>query len=309
MSTPRARKAEIEYGSLPPQNCVDFFTRGAYNGGMFGYVLADREGLNPQQLSRYQGCYCGLCRRIGRGCGQVCRLSLTYDMTFLALLLGSLYEPPEREEARPCPLHPFRKKRSWESEATAYAADMNVILARLNCLDDWTDDRRLLRLGEAALLRRGAEKAMARQEDKCRVIRDCLRELRDVEERRDPSPDPGASAFGRLMGELLVWRRDRWEETLRRAGEHLGRFIYLTDALLDLEADRRRGLYNPLTGIMAEGADREEVLDILVNQISACAAWVDRLPLVRDAELLRNILYQGVWQAFGRKEDQKHESS
>ncbi len=282
---------------------MDFFLRRAYNSCMFGYVLADRDGLTSDELSRYEGCYCGLCRAIGRGCGQLCRMSLTYDMTFLTLLLGSLYEPPEREEERPCPLHPFRRKRSWSSEATNYAADLNVILAKLNCLDDWADERRLLRLEEAALLSRGAARAMERRQDKCRVIRECLDELRDVEARRDPSPDPGAAAFGRLMGELLIWRRDRWEDTLRRAGEHLGRFIYLTDALLDLEQDRKRGRYNPLEGIMADGADREEVLDILVNQISACAAWTDRLPLVQDSGILRNILYSGVWQAFGRKEE------
>ena len=81
----------------------------------------------------------------------------------------------------------------------------------------------------------------------------------------------------------------------------MGRFLYLLDAMEDLDRDRRRGTYNPLAGIMAEGATREDILDILVNQIASCAAMIDRLPLVQDAELLRNILYSGVWSSLKRK--------
>ncbi len=270
---------------------------------MFGYILADTGALNPEQLSRYKGCYCGLCRSIGSRCGQLCRLSLTYDMVFLTLLLGSLYEPREEERSGPCPVHPVRKRSSWQSEATAYAADLSAILARQNCLDDWKDERRLLRLGEAALLRRGAEEAAERLPEKAAAVRSCLDELGEIENRGEKSPDPGASAFGRLMGELFLWKRDRWTDTLRTAGEHMGRFLYLLDALEDLDRDRRRGSYNPLAGIAAEGATREDILDILVNQMASCAAMIDRLPLVQDAELLRNILYTGVWSSLRRKGD------
>ena len=273
-----------------------------YNLPMFGYILADVKSLDAQQQTRYRNCYCGLCRAIGGRCGTVCRMSLTYDMVYLALLLGSLYEPPEEEQSAFCIVH-MGRRRSFRSEATDYAADLNVILARLSCLDDWKDDRNLLRLGEAGLLRRGTEAAAERLPEKTAAIRDCLAELSDVEARGEKDPDPGASAFGRLMGELFVWKKDRWEPVLREAGEHMGRFLYLMDAFRDLERDRRRGLYNPLAGIMAEGAAREEILDILVNQMASCAALTDRLPLVQDAALIRNILYSGVWSSLGRKEE------
>ena len=270
---------------------------------MFGYILADTRELQPEERARYKGCYCGLCRAIGARCGHRCRTCLTYDMAFLALLLGSLYEPPETAEKGPCILHPLGNRRSWHTEATDYAADLNVILARLNCLDDWADEHRLLRLGEAKLLNAGAAAAEERQPRKAAAVRDCLRELGEIEARGEKSPDPGASAFGRLMGELFVWREDRWSADLRQAGEHMGRFLYLLDALEDLEKDRRRGNYNPLAGILEEGASREEILDILVNQMSSCAFALDRLPLVQDAAILKNIVYTGVWLTLRRKGD------
>ena len=83
----------------------------------------------------------------------------------------------------------------------------------------------------------------------------------------------------------------------------MGRFLYLLDAMEDLDRDKRRGNYNPLAAVMAEGATREDILDILVNQMASCAALIDRLPLVQDAELLKNILYTGVWSSLRRKGD------
>ena len=282
---------------------MDFSRSRGYNLPMFGYILADTGALTPEQLARYKGCYCGLCRCIGSRCGQRCRMSLTYDMVFLTLLLGSLYEPKEEEQNGPCLIHPFGRRCSWQSEATQYAADLSVILARQNCLDDWADEKRMIRRGEAALLRKGAEEAARRLPEKASAVRACLNELGEIEARGEKSPDPGASAFGRLMGELFLWRKDRWADTLREAGEHMGRFLYLLDAMEDLETDRRRGNYNPLAGVAAEGATREDILDILVNQMASCAAMIDRLPLVQDAELLRNILYSGVWSSLRRKGD------
>ena len=60
---------------------------------MFGYLVANLEDASDQEKARYRAAYCGLCRTLGGRCGQRCRLALTYDMAFLVLLHGSLYEP------------------------------------------------------------------------------------------------------------------------------------------------------------------------------------------------------------------------
>lgn len=59
---------------------------------MFGYVIPDRAGLSPEAQSRYRSAYCGLCRRIDALHGLRGRFSLSYDLTFLNILLCSLYE-------------------------------------------------------------------------------------------------------------------------------------------------------------------------------------------------------------------------
>ena len=104
---------------------------------MFGYVVASWKELTKEQQDRYGAVYCGICRRIQAQSGSAARLGLSYDMAFLALLLMSLYEPEETSGKDACVLHPL-KHRPWiDNRFVRYAADMNVVLAYYNCLDDW----------------------------------------------------------------------------------------------------------------------------------------------------------------------------
>ena len=110
---------------------------------MFGYVNTSWKELDQRQQSRYMSVYCGICCRLREQSGQRSRLVLSYDMTFLALLLMSLYEPEEKSGPNACMLHPI-KKRPWvDNKYIRYAADMNVVLAYYNLLDDWQDEGKL----------------------------------------------------------------------------------------------------------------------------------------------------------------------
>lgn len=112
---------------------------------MFGYVVANKTGLSEQQLARYRAFYCGLCRALRTRCGQLGRMTLTYDMAFLVMLLSSLYEPETRTGANRCVPHPKTPQHWLQNEFTEYAADLNLALAYHNLLDDWQDDKTLPR--------------------------------------------------------------------------------------------------------------------------------------------------------------------
>ena len=73
---------------------------------MFGYVIADLGRLTEAQRLRYHSVYCGLCRALYADYGAAGALALTYDMTFLALLLAALYEPEERKRRCALPAPP-----------------------------------------------------------------------------------------------------------------------------------------------------------------------------------------------------------
>ena len=173
---------------------------------MFGYVIADREIMTEEQVGRYRAYYCGLCRALKRRHGAAARFTLNYDMTFLVLLLSSMCEPEEEESGcGRCAAHPL-SEHHWRCSAfTDYAADMNVALAYLNCLDDWRDERRLLSRAEAAVLSGAYARVKADYPQRCGFIEERLAELADIESRGETDPDAGARCFGRLMGDCLLY--------------------------------------------------------------------------------------------------------
>ena len=107
--------------------------------------------------------------------------------------------------------------------------------------------------------------------------------------------------FGELMAELFDYRQDRWAPELRSIGFHLGKFIYLLDAYDDLEHDQRKGAYNPLKVLSQQPGYEEEMKEIFELLLAQCAQSFERLPCVEDADLLRNILYSGVWLKYNCK--------
>ena len=265
---------------------------------MFGYVAADPRHMEPAQLVRYRGCYCGLCRALKENCGGVCRLCLTYDVTFLVLLLSSLYEPEERSGCARCIAHPVRAHDWWQNELTRYGAYMNAALAYYNCLDDWHDERSVPRLLQAGLFRRAAREAAVRYPRQCAAITRQL-DVISALERENAGVDALADAFGTLMAELFAYdERDHWTPALRRFGAALGRLIYVLDAVCDLEDDRKKNRFNPLLAF--DAASPEHFRGHLTLLAGDAAAAFEQLPLVRDAGLLRSILYSGIWQRYDR---------
>lgn len=282
---------------------------------MFGYVMPRLEDLSAAERDRYRAAYCGLCRALGERCGQRCRMALTYDMTFLALLLGSLYEPDERQGCKRCLPHPAKPHSYWQSECTDYAADMTVALVYHKCMDDWTDDRRAWARAYAALLKAPYRAVGERHPHACAAIEAGMADIGRIEAAAaaaedgaegDASlaPDAAANRFGVLLGEVFAWRDDFWAGSLRSLGAKLGKLVYVMDAALDQDEDRARGGYNPLNALGTDPQDVREDLELLAADT---AAAFEKLPLERDARVLRSVLYAGVWQKYQAKMDKDKE--
>lgn len=268
---------------------------------MFGYVMADGKELTKEQKNRYSAVYCGICRSIREFAGNVARISLSYDMAFLAMLLMSLYEPQEQGGKHACLLHPMRSYVT--NEFIHYAADMNILLGYYKCMDDYEDEKKLSAKTLAGVFAKSVEDLKTRYPRQTAAVEGCLGRLSRLEKENCPDPDAVAGCFGTLMGEILVYREDRWAETLRRMGDSLGRYIYLADAVADYPSDKKKNRYNPF---LARGdEDRENWENYLVLAMGRCAEYYEHLPLVQDKAILDNILYSGVWLQLRRKQGRK----
>mgnify|MGYP004520153543 FL=1 len=278
---------------------------------MFGYVIPNQAALSPEAQARYRTAYCGLCRRIGALHGLRGRLTLSYDLTFLNLLLSSLHEGESEciRGSSHCPVHPIRKT-NWRSSApTDYCADLSVALHYYNAEDKWKDDHSLIGLGFEKMLADPTKAAASRWPRQCNAIRACLDKLAEYEAAGSEDLDAVSGCFGNLMAELFDYQQDHWSPELRNIGFHLGKYIYLLDAYDDLERDKCKGSYNPLKTLSEQPGYEDEMKEIFELLLGSCARSFERLPCVEDVDLLRNILYSGVWLKYNCKNAKREKNS
>ena len=272
---------------------------------MFGYVMANRPELKIREYDRYRAYYCGLCRALKKEYGLSGRLTLNYDMTFLVMILAGLYEPESCCACKRCIAHPLSKHEEITSEVSGYAADMNIIMAYYNLLDDWKDDRKLSKLFLSLLLRGKMKKACSRRPQKAQRIRELLDRLSELEKAGEENFEEPSGVFGQIMGEVFAYRDDFWKERLYNCGFYLGKFIYLLDAYEDIEEDIKRDKYNPIKTIYKEAGFEKHWEQVLTVNIAECARQFEQLPITDDAEIMRNILYSGVWIRYEKAKGEK----
>ena len=266
---------------------------------MFGYIIVNKQELKFREFDVYQSYYCGLCQSLKERFGRRGQLTLSYDMTFVALLLSALYDEPVESSTCKCVAHPFEAHATSRSVFTDYAADMNLLLSYYKCLDDWTDERKWKGRLRAAALRGRDKMVEARYPEKAEHIYTLLEHIHLYEKAQEPDVDLASGCFGEIMGEILACRKDEWEDALRRMGFFLGKFIYLMDAYEDMEKDEKDGNYNVFLlrrkKLSDDEAFEQEAYQILQMMMAECSRIFEKLPILEHAEILRNILYSGVW--------------
>lgn len=279
---------------------------------MFGYIVVHQPELKVREYETYRASYCGLCHSLKKRHGRIGQMTLSYDMTFLALLLTGLYEPQTVTGCGRCLAHPLQKHHYRENACFDFAADMNVLLTYYKCLDDWHDDRRVRGWLFAKLLEGRMKKIHKDYPQKAEKTVRLLEELGEYEKNNIHDIDKTAGFFGEIMAELFVCRNDEWEEKLRRMGFFFGKFIYLMDAYEDIEEDLKRGRYNPLAELYKKESFEQDCQQILKMMMAETSRVFEQLPILEDAEILRNILYAGVWTRYGqircRRKEKEQES-
>lgn len=266
---------------------------------MFGYIICTRSELTKEEHTRYQSVYCGLCRELKRKYGQIARFSLNYDLTFLALFLSALYEPEESVEEIRCMVHPAGKRPVLSSRFVEYAADMTILLTYFKCMDDWNDEKKIGRLQYANVLKKHLAAIQKNYPRQYEAVKAKSEELTALEKDAANVSDVIVNCCGDLLAEIFVYdEHDFWSSSLRKFGYELGRFIYLMDAVIDYESDLQAGTFNPFIKMEFDRARSKEILNVMIGN---AMEQFERLPIVQDEKILKNILYGGIWTQYNAK--------
>ena len=213
---------------------------------MFGYINVNKSELSEENQKIYQSYYCGLCQRLHNNCGMKGQMLLSYDMTFVVVLLTGLYELENKETQFTCPMHPTKKQTAFENEVSDYCSAVNVMLAYHNLVDDWKDDKNYGKMTLASMIRKDYEHFAELYPRQVKAIEEYMEKLSVYEKKGEENIDIVAGITGDMLGELMAWKEDEWYQELKTLGYYMGKFIYLMDAYEDVDKDERKNNYNPL---------------------------------------------------------------
>lgn len=287
---------------------------------MFGYVRAREDTLSPEGIRAYQAAYCGLCRALGRRRGWFPRLFLHYDFAFLTMLLA----PPENPGPTPCQrcfLHPVQGRPSCGGAWIDVVADESVILSYWKLQDTLQDgtfwERQIARF-LALCLKPAYQGARAACPDFDRPVRTLLDELHQLEQQACTSLDRTADCFARLLQAAAPPSGDpARDRILAQMLYHIGRWIYLIDAVDDWRDDQKTGRYNPVAARFPAWtpADQTYLRTLMRQSRNLAGAAFQLLDRTAWTPVLENILYSGLpsveelvfsgrWRQFQKR--QKH---
>lgn len=242
---------------------------------MFGILRPCRHTLSDDLAKEWMAHMCGLCLALRDDHGQLSRTATNYDGLVVSVLAAAQsHECASTRRAGRCPLRGMRGAQVANGPGAHLAATVSLMLASAKISDHIEDgDGLYARRGVRALAGRVAEHWQHSASktgtglglDSTELATVVTRQ-REVEDAAGPGSDvlsvtrPTEEATGEAFAHTAVLAgRPTNTEPLREAGRLFGRIAHLLDAVEDIEQDKKKNSWNPLTAT-GTGTDRAREL-------------------------------------------------
>ncbi len=272
---------------------------------MFGYVQPLKPELKVKEYEAFKGYYCGLCKAIGQNYTHGARFMLNYDCAVLLILLSSMSDAVPEVNKEACIANPFKKKLIVHSEQAEYAAAINVMLGYAKIDDTAIDDNKLYARILSLLFRRVSRKATKNHRELAAQFAERLAGLHTLEKQGCGDIDAVSNEFAQLLAAVFAnapfdFLDEAAKRTLWHFGYNLGRWIYIADAVSDIEKDHKAKSYNVYLqrdfkdiAALREAIKEEAAFNLNMSLAQAVNAY-ELLDIKRDKPLLDNIMYLGL---------------
>ncbi|WP_026883873.1 DUF5685 family protein [Clostridium akagii] len=274
---------------------------------MFGYVTPCKSELKMKDYEKFKAYYCGLCLSLKKNYGNIPRLLINYDMTFIAVLLDALSEKKCDYTIGRCIAHPLKKRIFIvNNSALNYASFLNLALAYYKLADDVKDEKSLKSIVFTHIIKNYVHKFPDRLKKHSDFIKGRLNALYKLE---DNDVSMGIDELSHPFAELTAFIVSEYPENnlqkdlLYNLGYNLGKWIYIIDAFDDLEDDIASNKFNALVRTLNtdnlnfedfKSSIKERIDFILVTSARNCFESLNKLSLCTNNDILYNILQNGL---------------
>lgn len=266
---------------------------------MFGYLQIQKSELLVREYEAYKSVYCGLCKQMGKDYSFLTRLSLSYDCTFYAMLLMSLYRSCSGFDNGRCRFNPLKKcsYAHCQDNSLSKASAFSVISVYYKLVDDIQDSKFFKRIIIHIIkpfFSHWHKKAKKNYPGLEGCVEKMMQMQNEVEQSENPSIDAAAHPTAVMLSSVL--RLEAKDEITGRVlgefGYHIGRWIYLIDAADDYEKDIKNGGFNPFAFAKTENV--KETMNNTLNQCLARAYDAYQLLNIKDFKgILDNMMLYG----------------
>lgn len=272
------------------------------SGHLFGYVIPFKPEMKIREYDIFKSYYCGLCKELGSNYNQLTRFGLSYDFTFLSLLLSSLREDKDNVTKENCIAHVFKKQNIIKgNRELKYCADMSIILYYLKLIDDVKDDHSIKAFFLSLIYYLPYRKAKKKHNIKYLRIKKLLDNLSCLEKDNCNIIDMCAHNFGSIVRTIFQPEYIKDKDSLKILGwmgYNLGRWVYILDAYNDMEDDIKHNNYNPIicqygTDEYGSNETKTNIEFILTYTLENVAKSFDLLNIKRNKCIIENIIFLG----------------
>jgi hypothetical protein len=279
-----------------------FYLEGV--NSLFGYIRPFKAELKIREFEEYKSYYCTLCKTLDKEYGFLAKFFLNYDFTFLALLLISLEDEKISLKTAKCTFNPLKKcKFCLNGEKTfQFVADISILFLHYKLIDNILDDHFIKKIF-ASMINSSVsglyKKAVKRQPYIDSIVKIAMDKQNEVEKTDRITVKMAAHPSANLLGEVCAYQSndDNQKRILYELGYHLGKWVYLIDALDDYKKDLKGKTFNPFIKSDECGNDYEEIKKFAKDLIEDCITGYENAFLLLDIKqnhyILENILFEG----------------
>lgn len=266
---------------------------------MFGYVKIYKPELKVKHYEAYKGIYCSLCKTLKKEYGILASFTLNYDFTLLALTRMAFAKECCGFKDSRCAYNLLKKCQQCVNgdNELSFAAAAAMIMCYHKVNDDIADSsffKGLIKRIIKPYFALKRKKAMKKFSELDSIISFAMLSQSEVEKKADAGIDASAHPSAGAMGEILSFGFDGvTKEKLNRFGYLAGRWVYLMDALDDMENDRKTHSYNVFNSIDNEKEAKEKAIGVLNLTAAQLAREYENLQPARFGEILENIVIDG----------------
>lgn len=279
---------------------------------MFGYISPFKNELKIREYDYFKSYYCGLCYSIKEIFGNIPRFTLSYDLTFIGFLLDGLTETPLVAKNVRCIKYPRKDILIFsKTDALDYVSNLSILLFNLKLEDNIYDDNSFKSKVLYLILSPNNKKIKNKYSDLQLIIQNNIKHLSTLERTKDfSSLDEICHPFSHIMGMILKMfpstfngDSDYIRNNLYEMGYLIGKWIYLMDALDDLQSDMQNNQFNPYNVLYNKNNSNYKdlinkiIFDVefnILSTASACSDYLGKINFKKHKEILNNIIQLGM---------------